>query len=253
MSWVQGKQFSHSWEGKKKKQTEAVLIVFCGRVKITRISGLSLNEVSLALGHARGCSWVKWRRGHSPAGRVLAGPRWRCLTLHRLQELFCESPQWIEPAKTEASRAAFTSSQCWMARRRPEPQRRACPSKSSYSPEAHLDLCSPSRALPLEGPPKSPKHHLPVPSSPEARSLQSCGHGGFPWAPGALQAVLPPLAPQGPEATPALGGGSRPRRCVLLPAPPWARLLRSPAQSGPSPQELPGGEPAGEWGPDGGG
>lgn len=129
------------------------------------------------------------------------------------------------------------------------------PPKSAYSPEAHLDLCSPPRALRLEGPPKSPKHHLPVPSSPEARSLRvsvepwtwqvSLGSRGSPHC-------APPSPPQGPEATPALGGGSRPRRCVLLPAPPWVHLLQPPAQSGPSPQELPGGEPAGNWGPDGG-
>ena len=193
---------------------------------------------------------------NSPTGRVPAGPLWRCLTLHRLHELFCESLQWIEPAKTKASQEAFTSSQCWLARWRPEPWRRACPPpKSAYSPEAHLDLCSPPRALRLEGPPKSPKHHLPIPSSPEARSLRvsvepwirrvSLGSRGSPRC-------APPIPAQGPEATPALGGGSRPRRCVLLPAPPWVCLLQPPAQSGPSPQELPGGEPAGEWGPDGG-
>lgn len=45
--------FTQLGREKKKKKNEAVLIVFCGRVKITRISGLSLNEVSLALGHAR--------------------------------------------------------------------------------------------------------------------------------------------------------------------------------------------------------
>lgn len=129
------------------------------------------------------------------------------------------------------------------------------PPKSAYSPEAHLNLCSPSRALPLEGPPKSPKRHLPVPSSLEARSLRVSVE---PWT---RQVSLdsrgsphfaPPVPRQGPEATPALGGAPGPRD-VSCSQPLFGRLLRPPAQSGPSLQELPGGEPPGEWGPDGGG
>lgn len=89
------------------------------------------------------------------------------------------------------------------------------PPKSAYSPEAHLDLCSPPRALRLEGPPKSPKHHLPVPSSPEARSLRvsvepwtwqvSLGSRGSPHcAPPSPPRVLRPL--QLWEGAPGPGG-----------------------------------------------
>ena len=126
-------------------------------MKITRISGLSLNEVSLVLGHTRGCSRVKWRQANSPTGRVLAGPLWRCLTLHRLHEFFCESLQWIEPAKTKASQEAFTSSQCWLARRRPEPWRRACPPQVCLRSRSPPRPLQPSQGLALRGSPQKPQ------------------------------------------------------------------------------------------------
>ena len=80
--------------------------------------------------------------------------------------------QWIElsgPVRTGVSRAAFTSSQRWTVRRRPEPRTRAhFPPRSAYRAEAHLYLCGPFGALPLAVPQKSAKCHLYVPSSREA-------------------------------------------------------------------------------------